>query len=92
MAVTQRRRALLPLPFGAAKSLARVAQHLPGSPLTVDQVRMLQFDNIVSDEAKADGRTLEALGIHPTALEVVLPTYLARFRIRGEFTQIRPVG
>ena len=92
MAVTQRRRVLLPLPYRAAKMLARIAQYLPGSPLTPDQVRMLQFDNVVSEEAKADGRTLEGLGVNATALDIVLPTYMARFRIRGEFTQIRPVG
>jgi NADH dehydrogenase len=50
---------------------------------------MLRFDNVVSPEAHAEGRTLAGLGIAPTALEVVLPTYLARFRERGEFSQPR---
>jgi NADH dehydrogenase len=90
--VTQRRRILLPIPFGAAKIMGRVGQHLPGTPLTADQVRMLQFDNVVSAEAGDEGRTLQGLGIEPTAMEVVLPTYLTRFRERGEFTQIRPAG
>jgi len=84
--VTRRRRMLLPIPWGAARLMGRVGQLMPGRPITVDQVRMLQFDNIVSDEAKRDGRTLEGLGIDPTALEIVLPTYLVRFRERGEFT------
>lgn len=92
LAVTQRRRMLLPLPFGIARSVGRVGQFLPGSPLTPDQVRMLQFHNVVSEEAKDEGRTLGGLGIDPTALEMVLPTYMTRFRIRGEFTQIRPAG
>ena len=39
----------------------------------------------------ATGRTLEGLGIDPTALEIVLPTYLTRFRERGEFTQVHSV-
>ncbi len=86
--VTKRRRALLPIPWGIARVMGRVGQHMPGAPLTLDQVRMLQFDNVVSAEAKAEGRTLEGLGIAPTALEIVLPTYLGRFRERGEFTRV----
>jgi NADH dehydrogenase len=86
--VTRRRRLLLPVPWGVAKTMGRVAQHLPGTPLTADQVEMLKVDNIVSAAAKAEGRTLEGLGVDPTALEIVLPTYLARFRERGEFTQV----
>jgi NADH dehydrogenase len=90
--VTRRRRLLLPIPLGAAKILGRIGQHLPGAPLTADQVRMLQFDNVVSAEARDEGRTLQGLGIEPTALEVVLPTYLGRFRERGEFTPLRPAA
>lgn len=90
LAVTQRRRTLLPVPYRIAKALGGMAQYLPGSPLTADQVRMLQFDNLVSEAAKADGRTLEGLGVEPTALEVVLPNYLGRFRERGEFAPTRP--
>ena len=90
--VTGRRRALLPVPFGIAQAMGNVLQHLPGGLLTADQVRMLRFDTIVSEPARAEGRTLEGLGIEPTALDLVLPTYLARFRPQGEFTQIRPVG
>ena len=37
---------------------------------------MLMFDNVVSEDAVRDKRTLPGLGIEPTALEVVLPTYL----------------
>jgi len=50
---------------------------------------MLRFDNVVSEKAKSDVRTLEGLGIEPTALEIVLPTYLNRFREHGQFTQMR---
>jgi NADH dehydrogenase len=92
LAVTNRRRMLLSLPWGAAKALGRIGEYLPGGPITADQVEMLKFDNVVSEEAKRAGFTLEGLGIDPTALEIVLPTYLARFRERGEFTQIRPVS
>ena len=86
--VTKRKRLLAPVPWFAARIMGRVGQHLPGAPITLDQVRMLQFDNVVSTEAERDKRTLEGLGITPTALEIVLPTYLTRFRERGQFTQI----
>jgi NADH dehydrogenase len=87
--VTRRKRLLAPVPWFAARMLGRVGQHLPGAPITLDQVRMLRFDNVVSPDANRDKRTLEGLGIEPTALEIVLPTYLGRFRERGEFTQVR---
>jgi NADH dehydrogenase len=86
--ITRRRRMLVPVPWFAARIMGRLGGLLPGSPLTADQVRMLMLDNVVSQAAKEEGRTLAGLGIEPTALEVVLPTYLERFRERGEFTAI----
>jgi NADH dehydrogenase len=86
--VTKRRRLLVPVPWFAARMMGRVGQHLPGAPITLDQVRMLRFDNVVSADAERDKRTLEGLGITPTALEIVLPTYLTRFRERGQFTRV----
>jgi uncharacterized protein YbjT (DUF2867 family) len=87
--VSRRKRMLLPLPWSVARILGQVGQLLPNRPITVDQVRMLRFDNVVSATAETDRRTLPGLGIEPTALEVVLPTYLVRFRERGQFTQVR---
>ncbi len=86
--VTRRKRLLAPIPWPIARLMGRVGQYLPGAPLTFDQVRMLRFDNVVSEEAKREERTLEALGISPTPLEIILPTYLTHFRERGEFAQI----
>jgi NADH dehydrogenase len=88
LAVTQRRRALVTVPWGMARLMGRLGQVLPGAPLTTDQVRMLRFDTVVSPEAIAESRTLEGLGIQPTALDIVLPTYLGRFREQGEFTKL----
>jgi NADH dehydrogenase len=85
--VTKRRRMLLPVPWFAARMMGRVGQYLPGKPITLDQVRMLMFDNVVSPEAEREKRTLSGLGIEPTALEIVLPTYLVRFREHGEFAR-----
>jgi uncharacterized protein YbjT (DUF2867 family) len=85
LAVTQRRRLLVPLPFALAKLQARFLQFLPKPPLTPDQVELLRSDNVVSETASREGRTLKGLGIDPTALETVVPTYLWRFRKAGQF-------
>jgi hypothetical protein len=53
--------------------------------LTPDQVELLRGDNVVSDEAKREGRTIAALGIEPIAMESVVPSYLWRFRKTGQY-------
>ena len=53
------------LPFPLAKLQGAILQLLPNPPLTLDQVRLLRKDNVVSEEAKRDRRTLEGLGIEP---------------------------
>ena len=54
---------------------------LPGVPITTDQWAMLQRDNVVSPGA--DG--LESLGVTPTTLDTVAPSWLVRFRRAGRF-------
>ncbi len=85
LATIERDRLLLPVPFALAKLQAGFLQFLPNPPLTPDQVELLRSDNIVSDEAKRRGHTLEGLHIDPTAIEAVVPSYLWRFRRRGQF-------
>jgi NADH dehydrogenase len=87
---TMRRRLLVPEPFWLAKLQAALLQWLPKPPLTIDQVRLLQTDNVVSEAASRDGRTLQDLGIEPIAIEAVVPDYLERFRLRGQFSTWRP--
>ena len=89
LATIERRRMLVPVPFGLMKMQAQFLQYLPKPPLTPDQVEMLRADNVVSDAAKREGRTLQALGIEPTAIEAIVPSYLWRFRRTGQF---RPRG
>lgn len=87
-----RQRGYLRLPFWAAKLMAALTWPLPNAlrPLTVDQVRLLKTDNVVSDAASADGRTLAGLSIdHPTAIAAVVPGYLQRFRPKGYFARYR---
>ncbi len=71
LALTQigRKCLLLPFPFFAWEILAS----LPKCPVSRDQVRLMKKDNVVS----AKGLTLVALGIEPTPVEAILPTYLS---------------
>ncbi len=89
MDVTEKRRPLIPVPFQIARPLGGLLSLLPKPLLTGDQVRMLEKDNIVSDVAKAEGRTLSGLGLSPATLAVILPTYLARYRAHGQFAHTR---
>ncbi|HSR71692.1 MAG TPA: complex I NDUFA9 subunit family protein, partial [Kiloniellales bacterium] len=77
----RRDRILLPVPYGLAEALATVLELLPVPPLTRDQVRMLRRDNVVAPDALGLGD----LGISPTAAEMILPTYLDRYRPGGRF-------
>jgi len=79
----RRKRLLLPLPFALAEVMAAPLELLPVPPLTRDQVRLLRHDNVVTPGAPG----LEALGIEPTAIELVIPTYLDRYRPGGRFSQ-----
>ena len=79
LAETRRKRMLIDLPFGLASLQARVMALLPNAPLTPDQVELLKSDNVVNGGAL----TLETLGIEPTPVEAILPTYLDRFRRGG---------
>lgn len=87
---TMRERPLVPVPFWFAKLQGAILQVLPKPPLTIDQVRLLQRDNVVSDVAIKARRTLEGLGIEPVAVESVVPDYLEQFRPRGQFSVYRP--
>ncbi|WP_260597516.1 complex I NDUFA9 subunit family protein [Sphingomonas endolithica] len=56
------------------------AGFLPGAPITADQWKMLQRDNVVTG---TDG--LAALGITPTPMASVAPSWLVRYRREGRF-------
>ena len=81
-----RRRLLLPLPWGVARLQAAILGILPKPLLTLDQVELLKTDNVVSEEARAEGRTLQGLGITPKGIEGIVPGYLYRYRKAGQFT------
>jgi NADH dehydrogenase len=86
LAITDRERMLVSLPFGIAKFQSYFLQFAPGAfNLTPDQVTLLRTDNVVSQAAKDAGLTLEGLGITADSLEAVAPQYLWRFRPAGQF-------
>jgi uncharacterized protein YbjT (DUF2867 family) len=59
---------LVPLPFALWRILASAAEFLPGSPLTRNQVALMQRDNIAS----ADCPSLSSLDIAPTEIETLV--------------------
>jgi uncharacterized protein YbjT (DUF2867 family) len=78
---TGRDRALVTVPMFVARIQAAILGLLPKPMLTSDQLRLLGTDNVVS--ATAPG--LHELGVTPTSLEAIAPTYLTRYRVLGEF-------
>jgi uncharacterized protein YbjT (DUF2867 family) len=86
--VTSRKRRFIPLPFGIASLIGGIASLVPfvTPPITPDQVRLLRRDNVVSKEAEEEARTLKAIGILPTMLTSVLPSYLVQYRPHGQYT------
>jgi len=88
LAETHRRALLPPMPFGLARLEAalmelptKLVSLLPDPALTRDQVELLKHDNVVS----AGALTLRDLGIEPTAVEAVVPSYLVPYRRHGWF-------
>lgn len=85
--ITDRSRAFLPIPWFAARTMAKLTGWMPGAPITDDQVLMLQSDNVVSEAAIRERRTLEGIGIRPHSMEAILPSYLVQYRPQGQFTR-----
>jgi NADH dehydrogenase len=85
---TGRHNLLLPIGPGLGKLLALPMGLMPKPLLTGDQVTQLQTDNVVSEAAIADRRTIAAFGIRPTPMDAVLPSYLWRFRKHGQFDRL----
>ena len=85
-------RRYLPLPFWFAQFVAALTATLPNAfrPLTVDQVRMLQSDNVVGAAALAEGRTIQGLGVAgPHAIDTIVPGYLESYRVKGQYSHYR---
>jgi hypothetical protein len=77
---------MLTVPMGLARLQARLGGLLPSKPLTPDQLLMLERDNVVT--AGVPG--LPELGIVPTPVELVVPSYIRRFRPGGGRRMLPP--
>ena len=81
---------LVPVPFFIANIMGFVFEILGKLPivptfLTRDQVRQLKVDNVLSGELPG----FEALGIEPKSAEIILPTYMDRYRPEGQFNPLK---
>ncbi|MBI1326965.1 MAG: NAD(P)H-binding protein [Alphaproteobacteria bacterium] len=74
-------RPLLTAPWALAKMKAAFLGMLPHPLLTTDQVESLKTDNVTSGAEK----TFTDIGISPTAVDLIVPAYLSRFRAGGRF-------
>jgi NADH dehydrogenase len=85
-----RDKSIIGVPAGLMKIAALFAEFpalLGRTPqITRDQVDLLLHDNVVRPGAL----NLATLGIVPTAAEVILPTYLDRFRVGGRYNHHAP--
>lgn len=91
--IIRRKRLLLPIPYSVGMLMAGVFSVLGKLPLmptiaTPSQIKMLKFDNVVSEEAITQKRTLTGVGIQPRAIDAILTSYLWRFRIHGQFAKV----
>jgi len=86
--ITNRSNALVSLPFGIASLIGSIASLIPfvKPPITSDQVKLLKVDNVVSEAAAKEGRTLQGMGIRPTLATSILPSYLVQYRPQGQYT------
>lgn len=81
---------LVSLPWAIASMIGSIVSLIPfiDPPLTPDQVELLKQDNVVSEDAIKSGHDLKSMGITPTALEAILPTYLVHYRPAGQYTKM----
>lgn len=73
---------MLELPDAMGAAIATLG-FLPGAPITADQWKMLQADNVVTGT-----NGLAAMGIVPTPLASVAPGWLVRYRRQGRFGKV----
>ncbi len=82
---TMRRRMIWGLPYAVAEVAAKFLQFLPNPLLTPDQVKLLKLGSVGTGRRPG----LAVFGITPTTLEVVVPTYLKRFRAIQQTKKLR---
>ena len=76
-----KKRALIPVPIFAMQVPAAMASILPNPPITRDQLRMLDTDNIANENML----DITSFGITPQPIEAHVPNYLSCYRKGGIF-------
>lgn len=77
------RRAVWPMNDRLSRLQARVLQRIPGKPYSMDNYLSATVDNVCGVN------NLPELGIKPTAIEAVVPAYLASKTERARYNQFR---
>lgn len=88
-----RKRILAPVPFALAPLIGLAGEAIGAlpffaPPITRDQIRLLKKDNVVGASGEARIARLGDLGIAPTTVEAILPTYMVPFRKHGQFAEL----
>ena len=76
MEIIEKQKFYINLSFPLAKIMARFFIFFPNFPITLDQVKLLETDNIISPKSKG----FSELGIKPVSMKVALKKYLLRYR------------
>ena len=76
-----KKRALIPISNFAMQIPATLFSILPNPPITLDQLRMLERDNVVSENML----NISSFGITPQPIEAHVPYYLSCYRQGGIF-------
>lgn len=72
----EKERFYINISFSLAKIMAIFTSFIPNSPITLDQVKLLENDNIVTKKSKG----FSELGIKPSSMKVVIKKYLSRYK------------
>jgi uncharacterized protein YbjT (DUF2867 family) len=82
-------RPILPLPMPLARLQARVMEHLPGGPLmSRDNLDSMQVPSIATGHYPG----LDCLGITPSSLHAIAPTYLGTARTLDGYRKSASIG
>jgi len=79
-------RVIVPLPGWAAQAQAFVLEHLPGPLMTRDNLASMKLDSVCSCPFPA------VFGFAPSAMEAIVPEYMAAAGLRGRYAHYRRTG
>jgi NADH dehydrogenase len=74
---------VIELPDGLAYLQARFMEWLPNPPLSRDNLDSMKIDSVMA------GAVAPALGVHPVAMEAVVPGYMSGVSPRERYMKLR---